>query len=300
MKAHILAIILAMFTLASPAIAKEKKVDFRDILSRATLAVYQGKQVCGYDAVDTFFGTLDVWSCDFKTKFVCTATVVLDGGNGMYGGLTAGHCFNYEAMDKGIKYYVADNISDHPVVKEIQIVKFDYSDRYDYGIFEFHSGEKYPAIAMLGVDEPVPGIGTEVFNANFSLGVIKQLTEGKIVSSQIAEGSFAKKFHGRFFTTVGIGPGASGSAIVDKNTHKIIGLVEAVFPGTQMATLTVPMGRTFHEFYEDASAGLKPRKPAGPLFRVHPEPKVVPPTFRELLEQVWDRIWSYINRKLGR
>lgn len=280
-----------------PVFAAKPQPKFTDTLSKATLAVYAGEQVCGYKPVDLFYGTLDIWSCEFKTKFTCTATVIRADGRGNYAGLTAGHCFSYELMDKGVKYFVSESLSEHPVLNKIRLVKFANEPRYDYAIFTFRSLKDYPAIEIEKGN--IPGIGTEVENANFSLGVVKQVEEGKVVSTQITghEDAEMDDLQGRFFVSIGVGPGASGSAIVDKKTHKIIGLVEAVFPGGQMATVAVPLGQQFINFVDDASAGIRPQAPKGPVVKFHqepPAPKAPVLSFWELLKQLILRLkfWS--------
>jgi hypothetical protein len=273
-------LMLALALLIAPMLTFAKEApDFTDTLSKATLAVYSGKQVCGYKTVDTFLGPLDIWGCKFESHFTCTATVVEREDMSSYAGLTAGHCFNYELMDKGVKYYVSENLSGAPVLNEIKLLKFETSDRYDYALFSFHSLRDYPVIEILRSGEQVPPIGTPVLNANFSLGVVKQVLEGKIVSTQITgqEGNDAcDGCKGRFFVSIGVGPGASGSAIVDAKSHKIIGMTEAIFPSTQMATLVVPMGDQFIDFMNDDSAGIRPEKPTGPTVKIHEEKKPEP------------------------
>jgi hypothetical protein len=295
-KALIRSVVLAITLLATSLTVTAKPAPaFSDTLSKATLAVYAGKQVCGYKPVDTFFGLIDVWSCEFKTHFTCTATVVDKDGQGGYVGLTAGHCFNYELMDSGVKYYVSEALSEKPVLNEITLRKFDFSSRYDYAVFTFQSMRDYPAIETLKDGESVPAIGTAVLNANYSLGIVKQVLEGKVVSKQVTldEGgpNCDGYCSGRYFVSIGLGRGASGSAVVDAKTHKIIGLVEIVFPGTQMATGVMPMGKQFIDFVNDASAGIKPQKPKGPEIRIHPvasAPARVP-TLKELVLELISR-----------
>ncbi len=263
MKLFLALSLLVASLFATPAFAKTQP-SFSDSLSKATLAVYSGKQVCEYKAEDTFFGPVDFWGCKFESRFTCTATVVDKDDSGGFIGLTAGHCFDYELLDKGVKYYVSDSLNDKPVLNEIHLVKFVNDERYDYALFEFHSIRDYPAIPVLRDGEEVPAIGTLVQNANFSLGVVKQVAEGKVVSKQFENGGGRACGHqcgARYFVNIGVGPGASGSAVVDTKTHKIIGLVEAVFPSTQMATIVMPMGTRFADFMDDASAGIRPQTP---------------------------------------
>jgi hypothetical protein len=267
--------------MVTPARAAESKPDAKTDLAKATLLVYQGKQVCKYHTEDFFFFEEQVWGCEFITRFTCTATVVDKDDQGDYEGLTAGHCFNYAAVDKG-QYYVADTLADKPVLHKIKLHKFANDERYDYALFAFQSLEVYPAIPVAMVVEPKAN--DAVTNINFALGLVKQTTHGLVVSGIIDAPAVEdlKNTKGRFLVSIGIGPGASGSAVID-DSGKIIGIVEAVFPGTQMPTVVMPTGKTFKDFIQDDSAGLRPLPP-GPL----PKPPAPPaePTAWQLFKQL--------------
>ena len=281
--------------------AKPAPENFNETLSKATVAVYAGKDMCGYKTVDTPFGTLDVWSCEFKTQFVCTGTVIRADERGTYAGLTAGHCFDYDIMDKGVKYYVAEGLSKEPVLNEIHLIKFEADDRYDYAVFQFHSLHQYPVIDFQK-SGGTPALGTEILNANYSLGVTKQVLEGKVVSAQIGAdegGRHCSDCAGRYFVGIGVGPGASGSAVVDAKTHQIVGLVEAVFPETQMATIVMPMGDTFIHFMDDDSAGIRHKSaPNGTEIKYHETPAPPPPTLSQLLSQLAVKVWEAVTTLL--
>lgn len=289
-----LALSLLVASLFATSIPAKAQSDFPETLSKATLAVYSGKQVCDYKVVEGWFSSYDVWGCEFKSHFTCTATVIDKNGRGGFVGMTAGHCFSYAALDEGSKYYVSEALSEKPVLNEIHLLKFAADERYDYAIFEFSSLRDYPVIDILKDREQIPLVGTPVLNANFSLGVVKQIAEGKVVSKQVTydEGGpacshFCKD---RYFVSIGIGPGASGSAVVDAKTHKIIGMVEAVFPSTQMATLVMPMGTRFVDFMDDASAGIRPQAPPhGEGIKDHIAPKQ---TLVDVIMQYFKKHWK--------
>jgi len=256
MKRALVALLLASMA-AVPARAQKPQPDFRDTLSKATLAVYAGKQTCKYVTVESFFGEFPEWTCGFESHFVCTSTVISED-DGTYFGLTAGHCFDYDRMDQGYKYYISDGVNEHPVLREIHILKFESNDQYDYGVFTFDSTRIYPTIkASHG---SIPTLGTKLLNVNFSLGVVKEVVEGPVVSNQISEVESIRAPHlrRRYMVQLPIGPGASGSAVVDEDSHEIVGLVEASFPSTQMAAVVMPVGSNFGDFLEDDSVGMKP------------------------------------------
>ena len=235
----VLALGMALPVFAQQAI-KKASPNFQDVLSKATLAVYEGHVVCTPD------------SCDLKSSFICTATVVDSDPLLGYIGLTAGHCFEGQ-QDSSLSYYVSETVNQKPVLRKIEIIKSDNSSRYDYGLFTFSSARDYPAIP---VDmSSVPQIGTKVLNANFSLGITKEIVEGVVVSGIVSESESTHEtdLRRRYFAQIVFGPGASGSPIVDEQTHKIIGIVEAMFPGTQMAAVIMPVGTNYADFLEDDS-----------------------------------------------
>jgi Trypsin-like peptidase domain len=283
MKVLLALALLVTSLLAVPARATEVKPDVAAELAKATLLVYQGKQVCRYHTEIDFIFEEQVWGCEFVTHFTCTATVVDKDGEGGYVALTAGHCFDYDAVARG-EYYVADTLVDKPVVHKIAVQKFANDDRYDYAVITFRSLEDYPVIPIsMDVN---PKIGDQISNVNYAFGLVKQVTRGPIVSGLIDAPAVPdlKDTKGRFLVAIGLGPGASGSAVIN-DKGEIIGIVEAVFPRTQMPTVVMPTGKTFKNFIQDDSAGLKP-EPPGPLPREPRAPRAPEPTAKELVAQL--------------
>jgi len=232
-------------------------------ISNSVLAVYHGEQKCAWVKQQVFIFEINEWKCSFEETFTCTATVIAKMDENNYIAVTAGHCFDWKEEDK---YYVSDNTVGKPVLHKVELVKFENDERYDYGIVTFKSVKNYPVVRVEKMDQTAPPIGTTIINANFSYGIVKEFAEGKVVSDIIQgdAGGACPNCKGRYFVTIGVGPGASGSAIIDANTGEIVGLAEAIFPETQMPTLVIPMGKNFADFMEDDSAGLKPL-PEGPL-----------------------------------
>ena len=233
-----------------PDTEKQTTESFQKKLSKATQALYLGKQVCEYTPMDTIFGPMLFWTCTFKNRFVCTATII-DGQEGDYVALTAGHCIDWKYEDN---YYVADTVEDEPVLRHVKIVKADRSDRYDYAIIRFQSLKDYPTIDLNKSDDEIPDIGTPILNVNFSLGIGKEYLDGKVVSEKL----YGDGLRNRYLVSVGVGPGASGSAIVDNERRCIVGLAEMIVTGSQMPTIVIPTGKNLADFMDDDSAGLKP------------------------------------------
>lgn len=233
-----------------------KAPEFTETFSTATLALYRGEQVCKWQKVQVFIFEDWAWTCDFKSDFTCTATPIKTDGRGDYILLTAGHCIRFDDWDK---YYVSETVEDKPVLQKVEVIKADFSDRYDYALLRFTSLQNYPVIELNSMTDDIPAIGTKLLNVNFSLGVAKQVTEGVVTSADLN----VPDLRGRFLTTLMIGPGASGSAVVDAKTHKIVGLVEATFNRGGLGAVVIPTGKKLFHFMEDASAGLRPKAPVG-------------------------------------
>src|SRR5208282_3141252 len=257
MRKILLAILLAA-ALFVPTVSAQKAptVDFRETLSKSTLGLYVGKQVCDYKK-DAY--GIPEWGCEFKYQFVCTASVIASNGEGAYAGLTAGHCFNWDLMAAGIDYFVSTSVTEKPVLNKVSVIKFENDERYDYGIFTFQSVRDFTPL-VVSEDVQTPALGTKLINCNFSFGVVKEVVEGPVVSKQIGETEGpVQDLRRRYLVQIPFGPGASGSPVVDENTHQIVGLVEMTFPGTQMAAVVIPTGDNFKNFMDDDSAGLKPQ-----------------------------------------
>jgi hypothetical protein len=249
-------------------------VDFQQTLSQATLSVYQGKQICEFSSVDTIFGPMKIWGCSFKRRFTCTATVIAQESPYDYVGLSAGHCIQWENEKE---YLVGSSIAPDAVLHSIQIVKSENDARYDFVIFRFHSLRELPVIHVEGRGT-VPALGTTVMNVNFALGIGKHYSYGHVSSEPLDDEAMGMKQ--RFMTTLEIAPGASGSAVVDAETHKIIGLAEFEFNRGNLGAGVIPTGKRFIDFMDDDTAGLKPQ----------PEPK--PTTAPEVKSKILK--WFFI------
>jgi hypothetical protein len=277
---YIAALVLALLLLMSPKVSSAqmpKRAEvapvlslpevpaepFETTLSHAVLGVYHAKQECAW-VKETFlwFQFLN-WKCEFKENFTCTATIIYANPDlGEYMAITAGHCFDWKELDN---YYVSDGINEKPVMHKAIVQKFENDERYDYAVLTFRSLRPHPAIELEVMDADGPALGTKVININYSLGIVQQVMHGEVNSAiiQSTEGGECAMCRGRYLVSIGIGPGASGSAVVDADTHKIVGFAEGHFPDTMMPALVIPAGKRLGEFLDDDSAGIKPL-PEGP------------------------------------
>lgn len=278
MRNAIITVGLSLLMLVAPAFAATKPQppeppqDPTEQLRKSTLAVYEGAQQCAWGIEVIFVFQTDVWECKFAEHFTCTATVVdQNSDDNSYTGLTAGHCFDWAKQDD---YYVAETTTGKPVLHKITLLKFENDERYDYALFMFRSLEDYPVIGIKDIHTmATPDVGTKVANVNFSLGVVKGTVEGKVVSDIITgdAGGECGSCKGRYLVSIGVGPGASGSAVIDEETGMIVGIVEAVWPDTQMPTVVMPINKNFSNFVQDDSAGVAPL-PEGPKPNVQDAP----------------------------
>jgi hypothetical protein len=276
----VLAVALCFATIAY---GKQTQPTVQETVSKATVALYAGKQVCQWnqDAVG-FFGEPEwAWGCKFVSKVLCTATVI-DADGHDYIALTAGHCILPEIREANA-YYISDIVEDEPVLRHAKILKAENDDRYDYALIEFTSNKDYPVVSLNGEEDTVPAIGTELLNVNFSYGLGKQVVHG-VVTSGLVNVEDLKK---RYLTTLQTGPGASGSAIVDAKTGKIVGVLELGFPRSAMGAGAIPTGKNLANFIEDESAGLAEKPAVGEP----PQPPVQSaPTIWEEVEDIFFRL----------
>jgi hypothetical protein len=256
------ALLFAGSTKAAESITPPVTENLQETLNHSTLALYHAEQQCAWAHETVFVFVIDVWECKFVENFTCTATVIARDGSD-YLALTAGHCFDWKEEDK---YYVGEDTVGKPVLHKVKVVKFENDERYDFGVVEFTSiSGNYTPIRVNSTGVGAPPVGTQIKNVNFSYGIVKEFAEGKVVSDLIQgdAGGRCPDCKGRYLVSIGLGPGASGSAVVDPATGEIVGLVEAIFPETQMPTVVMPTGKNLINFMEDDSAGIKPL-PEGP------------------------------------
>jgi hypothetical protein len=269
-------------------------IPFETTLSNAVLGVYHGKQECSWGKEELLWFDIWVWRCEFKERFTCTATIIFaDPEQGQYMALTAGHCFDWKEIDN---YYVSDGVGEKPVMHKVTVQKFEADERYDYAVLTFKSLRPHPAIELETMSADGPALGTKVINVNYSYGIVKQTMRGEVNSEIIknTEGGECGMCKGRYLVSIGIGPGASGSAVVDANTHQIIGFAEGIFPGTAMPSIVIPAGKRLADFLDDDSTGIKPL-PEGPKPKDDGiAPSVQENKVRKVLRVIFDFIFKYI------
>ncbi len=212
------------------------------ILLAAALAVApmfaNVKDVKGFDK-KVYDGALALYasshSLGIKDRFICTVQVFRKVGNEGYLLLSAGHCTPANPdMPADMEFAVADDLGGTLTSVKLLQSKMDVANRIDYAEYYLRTTEKYP-VMELG-DESDATIGDETVDVNFSLALGKFVSKGRISSKVITSGDMTGFFGVDEFDS----HGASGSAVIDEHTKKIIGIVIAGVDGATVSTWVEP------------------------------------------------------------
>lgn len=191
------------------------------LLAFLTFTVNAGslKAPTGFDG-QLWRSTMILYAIDDGAHVDCTIQPYekIPGG---YNLLTAGHCV--QKIPASVKFAVADDIGGK--LTPVTLIKAYEGDGFDFATFEMKTNKEYP-VMQLG-DEHTARIGDAVINPNFSLGFGKQLSFGRISSDSLVEGRRCGVADcvGNFLVQIDGAAGASGSVIIAKKTHKVIGMM---------------------------------------------------------------------------
>ena len=159
-----------------------------------------------------------------KNYFDCSAAVYEKIKGGYYL-ITAGHCV--QGVPENATFSVADQIGGS--LTPVKLLKAREDD-IDFAQFELRTDKSYPVIEI--GDEDTLRVGDEVINSNFADGLGKQLSIGRVSTQNLiktrdcvtgCEGGFLVQIYGA--------GGSSGSVVISKKTHKIVGIVLWGFDG---------------------------------------------------------------------
>lgn len=256
--------------------------DIKSEVASATVAIYRGKNVCKWYAVESLFGSDDVWGCKFESRFTCTGTVIRTLED-RYLVLTTGHCFDWDDIALHVKYFISDEMSATPVLHEAHVVKFENNDRYDFGLLTFESVKTFGVVPLAEPGTQFPAVGEKIYNAAYPFGVVKIVGEGTVVSKLVGptEGGRCSFCKGRFLVDMRGGPGSSGSPIVNSN-GEVVGLLEGEFTSHPMPMIVIPTIELVN-FIDDDSVGIKPEaetpRPEHPHEGEAPHEETIPERF---------------------
>jgi Trypsin-like peptidase domain len=250
---NILSLVLTLLLSCMPALAAQE-VD-KDKMSK--------DHQKAYDAALALYGT-----SGNVTHFLCSTTVVAERpsdevkGQHEYLLLTAGHCVTGGGLPEDLTFGVNEQIveeNSHPVLQSVEVVRAQNDDKYDFAVLFLRSSKVYPKIELDVTYEP--SIEDKVYNVNFSLGLIKQVSVGEVASKVFENKTAAGDCTpcvGRFMVHLFDGPGSSGSAIINEKTHKIIGIVELGFPSQTVGVAAETMS-SFLKWIESPITTASPK-----------------------------------------
>lgn len=197
----------------------------------------------GYEG-DLFKSTLALYGHKgAEEHFLCTATVINKTPDG-YDLLTAGHCIRLNPQD--VQYAVSDDIGGPQ--EPVEVLKSEMDDKFDFALLKLHTGKQYTPVPLGTVDELT--IGDETINVNFTAGLGKQLSRGVVSSGILSHNSDPDlDTTGTFIDQEFSGPGASGSSVVSKQNHNIVGIAVAVVEGVNLGVEIESIDK-FQEFMD--------------------------------------------------
>jgi hypothetical protein len=183
-----------------------------------------------------------------EKHFTCSATAYekIKGG---YLLISAGHCI--DGRDN-LNFYVRTDVDDALPYMPVTVVKYALTETLDFSILELDTKNKYPTI-QIGSEEDL-AVGDAIENVSFALGIAKQFNNGYVATdllhSNEETNSSAMWLLNHFLVEVDGGPGSSGSAIVSKEKHQIVGLLVSGISGEQVGHGIIPMSE-FYAFRAD-------------------------------------------------
>jgi hypothetical protein len=182
----------------------------------------------GFDqtAMDATFAVYGEYP-DAKThkaveRFICSGFIFQADATG-YLIMSAGHCVDKDPIDS--TYSVAEQIGAPTMHVECVFARLVPASK-DYGdvaVFHLATTKKYPVLEL--GDESSEHIGSATINPNFALGLGKQLAHGEIASAMMTRLEECPLCEGQFMLHEFAGSGASGSAIISAETHKVVGIL---------------------------------------------------------------------------
>jgi hypothetical protein len=163
---------------------------------------------------------------DSGRRHVCTATAFQKTSDG-YFILTAGHCVANVLPE--VTFSVSEDIfkagTPNPPIYPVTLITYKHENTKDYAILYLRTFKRFSVIPLSKAG--VPPVGTDVININFSDGIGKITSEGRVSTKLLDTGGAdgdCRFCNFTFMVQLFAGHGASGSSVVDKKTGKIVGI----------------------------------------------------------------------------
>jgi hypothetical protein len=198
--------------------------------SAAVIKPPQGFDGKVYAATQALYGSSA--SVEIKDRFICTVTAFrkVTGGYLLIG---AGHCTSANPdLPADLTFSVSSNLGES--TSPVTLLQSAMAGAADYAVYFYPTAKKIPTIALC--DDCSARVGDKTVDVNFSLGVGKFVGKG-VIDSVILNGDLEGFFGVEMFGT----HGASGSAVVSKKSHRILGLLIAGFDGATMPVMIEPI-----------------------------------------------------------
>jgi Trypsin-like peptidase domain len=152
-------------------------------------------------------------------RFTCTATAIQKIDKG-YVFLSARHCFF--SRESGEFFVILDHASDAPYIRAKLAI--EGGPGVDAALFTVNTSADLPVIPV-GTERLVSE-GSHVAYYGFPLNLGKLYFEGYISATKIGPPAYSDpQWNGDLGVTIQIGPGSSGSSLVDPNQEAIIGVM---------------------------------------------------------------------------
>jgi hypothetical protein len=161
------------------------------------------------------------------SPFLCTAFAFKADSTG-YLLLSAGHCVDDEPSES--TFAVSEQIGGPLQRVSVVSARFEPSvGAYeDYAVFHLATSKKYP---VLDLGDDIEGIDSKTINPNFAFGITKQYAHGIVASDVMVNSIQCSTCDHQIFIHEFSGIGASGSAVIAEDTHKVIGLLVSQIDG---------------------------------------------------------------------
>lgn len=201
------ALLLALFLIVAPLGAKQSKLHQK--AEAATTVLYGESE-----------------SRSIAAHPLCTAWVYQKVSDG-YMLLTEGHCFDPEdGRPDDVKYFVGElGAKSEKDGQAIEVIKWQNNADMDAAQLHLKTTKQYEVLDM---SYQYPQVEDKVFYVGYPEMVNKSLLVGQVSSNvnEIDQEECEGICKGRFSVQIGGGPGASGSAIIDEKSGKVVGLLE--------------------------------------------------------------------------
>lgn len=181
-----------------------------------------GFEKTSLDSIFVLYGRYTVPESGERVEpFLCTAFAFQKDATG-YLLLTAGHCAQGPAE---ATFVVADNLGSP--MQEVTVISARQEEPEDYMLLHLKTSKVYPVLEL--GDESSESVGDTEIIPNISFGLGKQLAHAVIALGAISHPAQECPCEGDILMHGFMGQGGSGSPVISRRTHKVIGIFVLTF-----------------------------------------------------------------------